>query len=80
MATVNSDTLELEFDWELDLSMVYLYKIHYGDEYFLHDVKDGATQWTTRISRAKSFSSYEEADKFSQEHLPNRNDFSTTKR
>jgi hypothetical protein len=79
VATVNSETFEI--DWDLDLSMVYLYKIQNGEEYFLYDVDHGgATLWTTRIVKAMSFTSEAEANEFKDEYLQDRDDFSITKK
>jgi len=68
----------LELDW--DLTMLYLYKIQNGQEYFLCDIVDGATLWTTQLCKAIQFGMEDNVEQFIREYLPGRKDFNLTRR
>ena len=77
------EELDLDFDdleWDLDPTLLYLYKIQNSKEYFLRDVVDGKTVWTAHMARAYGFGTEQEVEEFKQKYLPGRKDFNITRR
>ena len=74
------EEFDFTIDWDLDLSMYYLYKIENRKEYYLKDIDDGQVVWTAQLRKAIEFGSEDEVNEFKKQFLPGRNDFSLTRR
>ena len=74
------EEFDFTIDWDLDLSMYYLYKIENRKEYYLKDIDDGQVVWTAQLRKAIEFGSEDEVNQFKDQFLPGRNDFSLTRR
>jgi len=77
---VDQIDLEFEIDWDVDLSMYYLYKVENGREYYLKDIVDDQVIWTAQLCNAIQFGTEDEIELFRNTFLPNRVDLTPTRR